>query len=125
MYRAFVNWWNDPVLRDQHVEHFSRKQLVLHVADTDGGAHVDSSLDEAYMKLSRENSLGWLFSRGQGSSEPPLNLPHLACMRQIAHELLRTLHEANNEFSLSAVPVQGWTFEGENPNASDSRYRPN
>jgi len=56
------------------------------------------------MKLSRENSLGWWF-RKDGADMPPQNAPHLASARQIAHEVLRTLHSANNKFSELAEPL--------------------
>lgn len=100
----FVNWWNDPVLKDNQCRKFCRKDLILHVADTDGGAHVDPELEEAYMAISRDNSLGWFF--GNGKVEVALSgRPELACMRQIAHELLSTLHQFVPEFRDDAQPV--------------------
>jgi hypothetical protein len=100
----FVNWWNDPVLKDNRGRTFCRRELVLHVADTDGGAHVDSELEEAYMAISRANSLGWVFSDGDVESALE-GRPELACMRQIAHELLSTIHQFVPEFSGYAQPV--------------------
>jgi hypothetical protein len=87
---AFSEWWNDPVRKDNKGHFLSRRELVSNVADTDGGAHVDPELEEAYMDLSRNNSLGWLFQRNDitGSLK---GRPELACMRQIAHEVLLTL----------------------------------
>ena len=91
-----TTWWNDPVLKDKQGRLFNRRQLILNVADTDGGAHVDPELDEAYMDLSRNNSLGWIF--GYGKIEQAFEgRPELACMRQIAHELLTTLKESYPE----------------------------
>lgn len=84
----FDKWWNDPVLKDVKGRLFNRRELVLHVADTDGGAHVDPELDEAYMDLSRANSLGWVFA---DSAEPVGGRAELICMRQIAYEILDTL----------------------------------
>ena len=87
----FVDWWNDPVLRDRSDRKFSRMELVRNVADTDGGAHADADLEESYDELSRRNSLGWNFhARG---TELPLPGTELACIRQFAHELLLTLDE--------------------------------
>lgn len=100
----FVNWWNDPVLKDNKGRKFCRRELVLHVADTDGGAHVDPELDAAYMAISRENSLGWMLSDGK-SEAPPEGRPELICMRQIAHELLSTLHQGGSMFSEHAQPI--------------------
>jgi len=86
---SFENWWNNPVIKDKQHRFFNRRELVLNVADTDGGAHVDSELEEAYMALSRENSLGWNFFDGEKST--PFIGPELQCMRQIAHEVLETI----------------------------------
>ena len=86
----FADWWNEPVLKDGKSRLLSRRELVANVADTDGGAHVDPELDEAYMELSRNNSLGWVF-QGDDATEPLKGRPELACMRQIAHEVLLTL----------------------------------
>jgi len=87
----FADWWNQVVVVDNQRREFKRRELIAHVADTDGGAHVDPELDEAYMDLSRNNSLGWVFRKGD--IEQQLNGPELACMRQIAHEVLITLRQ--------------------------------
>lgn len=87
---SFAIWWNEPVLKDGKGRFFNRRELVCNIADSDGGAHVDPELDEAYMDLSRGNSLGWVFDNG-ASAEPLAGRPELACMRQVAHELLLTL----------------------------------
>ena len=100
----FVDWWNNPVLKDNRGRTFSRRELVLNVADTDGGAHVDPELEEAYMAISRENSLGWALSV-VGENSPLEGRPELACMRQIAHELLTTIYQYVPEFSQHAQPV--------------------
>lgn len=101
-YQSFTDWWGEPVIKDQQGRLFSRMSLVMNVADTDGGAHVDPELDEDYMALSRENSLGWSDS---DTGNPLTGRPELACMRQIAHEVLCTIHESVPEFSASATPV--------------------
>ncbi len=100
----FVDWWNNPVLRDNRGRTFCRRELVLNVADTDGGAHVDQELEEAYMAISRGNSLGWMFSTDTEKSVPE-GRPELACMRQIAHELLATIRQFSPEFSQHSQPV--------------------
>lgn len=87
----FADWWGQVVIVDDKRRTFNRRKLVLHVADTDGGAHVDEELDEAYLSLSRENSLGWVFT--SGDVKIPLNDPVLPCIRQIAHEVLTTLEK--------------------------------
>lgn len=100
----FVDWWNESVLKDNKRRTFCRRELVLNVADTDGGAHVDPGLEEGYMALSRENSLGWMFSDGNIQAALA-GRPELACMRQIAHEVLSTLHQYVPEFREFSEPV--------------------
>lgn len=92
----FLDWWNNPVLKDKKGRKFCRRELIQNVANTDGGAHVDPKLDEIYMELSRKNSLGWTFI-GENIQKAPEGRPELACMRQIAEELLMTLKEKDPE----------------------------
>lgn len=108
----FVNWWNDPVLKDNKNRTFCRWELVANVSNTDGGGHVDPKLDEAYMALSRSNSLGWSFAAGETIAEAMQMMgpefegrPELACMRQIAHELLCSIHKFFPEYKEHAQPV--------------------
>jgi hypothetical protein len=82
----FQDWWNEIVFVDDRKERLSRKQLVLAVANQDGGAHVDPKLNETYARLSRHNSLGWVVTDGKTSK--PIPKPERAAIRQIAHEVL-------------------------------------
>jgi len=85
----FQTWWNSTVLIDGQKNEFSRSRLILLVADKDGGAHVDPTLPADYAELSRSNSLGRLY--GDGVNWFPVEHPELASVRQIAHEVLKTL----------------------------------
>jgi hypothetical protein len=92
----FESWWNSPVVLDAKGNRLSRKDLVLAVADQDGGAHVDPSLSQIYADLSRNNSVGgWVSS---GKSIQPMGGPERAAIRQIAHELLKTLLAGYSKF---------------------------
>lgn len=86
---SFDTWWNDPVFTDLKGTSFSRKDIVLTLANQDGGAHVDPALDEKFLELSRNNSLG--HSTNSGGKWEPLKTPELAAVRQIAHEALKSL----------------------------------
>ena len=66
-----------------------RRDLIMNVVNTDGGGHVDPTLDEAYLDLSRNNSLGWILEKGD--VQEPFPPPVMACIRQVAHEVLETL----------------------------------
>jgi hypothetical protein len=100
----FPDWWNNPVIKDKDGRVLSRKDLILNVAETDGGAHVDPGLEEAYMKLSRENSLGWNLSDGE-VEKALKGRPELASMRQIAHEVSSTIHKYLPGYREFAEPV--------------------
>lgn len=91
--RSFDNWWARLIIyEDNKSNTFTRKDLVLVVANKEGGAHVDPYLDQAYADLSRFNSLGWkLFVYGEEKDfNNTLILPSI---RQIAHEVLKTLKD--------------------------------
>jgi hypothetical protein len=89
IWSPFDTWWNDIVFIDKQSRKLSRKEIILGVANKDGGAHVDPSLDDKYAALSRHNSLGWVQTDGVNDRHIPD--PEKAAVRQIAHEVLKTL----------------------------------
>lgn len=111
--QAFIDWWSVPVLVDAESRSFTRQNLVLWVANKDGGAHVDGALPGAYQALSRENSIGFTagpgneegsvalafgltasdgeLTRSQADGEPLANSLVLCQVRQIAWEVRDTL----------------------------------
>lgn len=86
----FDEWWNRVIFSDKDGSHTSRRDLILAVANKDGGAHVDPVLDEKYANLTRRNSLAWRFKGPRG--DVPLEGPEKAAVRQIAHEVLKSLN---------------------------------
>lgn len=92
----FDTWWDQPVIEDKEDHFFSRKDIVLAMADKDGGAHVDPSLDDPYYQLTRENSVGHVIHFTQESPEGISKTTHSEfpesaayyTVRQIAHEIL-------------------------------------
>ena len=86
---GFAEWWGEIVFVDDRKESFTRRSLILAVTNQDGGAHVDPTLSEAYARLSRQNSLGWVTQLGK--ERLPIPKPERAAVRQIAHEVLSTL----------------------------------
>lgn len=87
--KSFADWWSEPVFVDQQRRPMTREQLVRTMADQDGGAHVDPNLDAQYHALIKENSLNWMSSNGAGFT--PMQDPARAAIRQIAHEVLKSL----------------------------------
>jgi len=91
--KSFAGWWEgDPFITLPNGARFARRALVAHVADKDGGAHVDPDLDPDYLSLSRNNGLGWSYKGPDGVVRPLQRRPELAGLRQIAHEVLSAPH---------------------------------
>lgn len=98
----FIDWWNGIQLKT-HAVSLTRSDIVLSVADTDGGAHVDPDLRGGYATLAKENGIGWITdghgmqyvnSEEIGAAGHPIDGKHeLMFIRQIAHELLSTFDE--------------------------------
>jgi hypothetical protein len=103
-YVPFADWWEPTVMVDSLGGEFSRKSYVLTVANKEGGAHVDSQLDQAYANLTRENSIGWESGPEGGPLRKFETNPAFASVRQITFELSRTLKEQIPE--LGGAPRQ-------------------
>ena len=91
----FDQWWEGNVLSDGEGHKFTRKHLVLAVANKDGGAHVDQALPSEYYALTRKESFGII--RVVPTQDPKVfkristPSPVAVTLRQIGHETLRTL----------------------------------
>jgi hypothetical protein len=94
---AFEEWWNKVICIDKNKETLSRRQLILSAANQDGGAHVDPALDSTYAEL-KKNSLGWIGIDASGANYP-LEGAERASVRQIAHEVLKTLKSGYSKTS--------------------------
>jgi len=90
-------WWNKIIIVDKERNQFTRNSLVLNVANKDGGAHIDATIDKEYAALSRFNSMNWKVVIG-GVESPFKNKPELACIRQMTHEVLKTLKDEFPEY---------------------------
>ena len=89
IFYSFENWWNEIIIDDK-INVFSRKNIILNVADTDGGAHVDKDLNEDYANITKHKSLsGHMIINNE--EKPFRNNPVYACIRQIAFELLYSI----------------------------------
>lgn len=104
---SFAQWWNGVIFVDQGGRETTRGDLILAVANKDGGSHVDPVLDEKYANLSRRNALAWHFSGPRG--DVPLKSPERAAVRQIAHEVLKSINPA---MPIVKPKVRGVLFMG-------------
>lgn len=106
---AFEDWWNGIVLVDKNRIEFSRKDIVQFLANKEGGAHVDPNIDKAYQDLRLNNSLGWTTSSGDGKDVAGED--HVpATMRQISHELLKTLDPSHAQVHPNDPQTDGMMF---------------
>jgi hypothetical protein len=88
----FDHWWTKTILIDTKGNKFSRKDLVLSVANQDGGAHVDPNINDKYAGLSRNNTMGWEVTI-DGKTTNLDNEPVFPSIRQIAHEVVKSLRQ--------------------------------
>ena len=101
---AFSIWWNRGVTKPRNGVEYSRADMVLAVANREGGAHVDPLRDPIYQALVVENGLGWRQSADRDhveliwrqvedvvSGEQMKGDPLLAAVRQVAYEVGETV----------------------------------
>jgi hypothetical protein len=85
----FETWWMEPIFINQKKEEISRSKLILTACDQDGGAHIDPKLDVIYDSLILGSFMGWESHSSKGKAL--ISGAESAAIRQIAHEILRTL----------------------------------
>ncbi len=91
-WREFKLWWKMVVMKkDTLGTTFERRDLILNMANKDGGAHVDPVIQSEYAAITRQNSFGVTGQVGKFQSPKPIPHPEKAAVRQIAHEVLKSL----------------------------------
>ena len=83
---SFMEWWAGEIASNAKFGPISRKKIVTGMADQDGGAHVDGSVDETYDAFSS----GEYFSVTIGDKKEMARGATHACIRTIAHETIIT-----------------------------------
>ena len=89
----FPEWWSRSIAKGRKGQTLSRMDMVLSVADTDGGTHLDPSLRQLYADFRTGDFLGWYFNTSADSDGALVTSPEYACMRAVAGELLQTLRK--------------------------------
>lgn len=93
----FARWWSDEPVFVHRSKDYSRRLICLSAANKDGGAHVDSKLEEYYEILAAgQYMLGITGNLEYGGHPPPFpqgvttypRNAHLALIRQFTHEFL-------------------------------------
>lgn len=85
----FDRWWNEVVIDNRAGTVLTRKDLILALANKDGGAHVDPELQSSYAALTRAVGVGWIGLTA--SAEGPVLEVELHSARQVAFEMLESL----------------------------------
>lgn len=102
--RLFTDWWHEKFIEDAKFNLMSRADLILTVANKDGGGHVDKELDADYVQFCEE---GWGGQFAPGVDLTQTNDPSAfktyqgnavsASVRQVAYEVLTTLEKKFGE----------------------------
>jgi hypothetical protein len=130
-------WWNqivyvfsrrpkeDPTGGIQ-VTRLSRRDIVWTATNKDGGAHVDEKLTPAYEMLAKDGAVG---SFRWGEQIIPITKAHLVTLRQIGHEVLRSLggeqapvEPVVQEFGPFEEPLVGHTLQEFKPLGGDPSW---
>ena len=93
---AFDEWWNEDVafLHGEHVDSkkaMKRKDFILEVANTDGGAHVDGKVDKNYYNVKKGTALGVTVN------DELVKDIQSSIIRQISYELLKSYYYMVND----------------------------
>jgi SEC-C motif len=96
---SFDQYWDRVIACDNKGQFFTRKCIVLKVANKDGGAHVSPDIEENYYNLTRNNTVGFKIQNNSGWHD--LDGFVFTVLRQIAHEILRTLDVEYQEQSIN------------------------
>jgi hypothetical protein len=111
-----VHWWEQIVIRNRDSHVFSRSRLALTMANQDGGAHVDPSIDREYREIA-EGALGYQFLTDGVPVTP--NDVMFVTIRQIAHEVLSTLvvdyRPERKVLDVGIIVLQSTLFKGVQP----------
>lgn len=96
-------WLTQPIGKKE-THQWSRQDLVCWVANTDGGGHLDPSLDKFYYELSRENGIGFTFTSNEKSAPKPLKGDYvMESIRQITYEVDMTVIRHVNQGDIPQV----------------------
>ena len=83
----FSVWWNTDVMNDGHGTLWSRRKMVLTIANEEGGSHVDPAQPVDVRAIEDENSMGWKFHDPIIGDVSMARGPLMPSVRQIAYEL--------------------------------------
>lgn len=107
--KHFKEWWEQQVVMStggMNPTTYTRKQLVLFLANQDGGAHVDPEINKEYYEITRNNKYGWFLSTEEQLSDESIPLSNnriKLSVRTIAFEVCYSLHYANKGLKFRTI----------------------
>lgn len=98
----FEKWWNQPILRSWSRPNrlWTRRTLVLALANKDGGAHVDPDIDEDFDCVLRRHAGRYIIAAAGGQLNVQAS-PVPPSVRQISYELEMSITETLGESCLA------------------------
>lgn len=89
--KPFEEWWEKLVFAKSKNEGYSRKKLILALANKEGGAHVDPKLNKQFESLVNGEYFENFFVSGNDQS--PIEEAPAFAVRQIAFEIIKSLEK--------------------------------
>ena len=87
----FPSWWDTDVMRDGQGVLWSRRRMVLTIANKEGGAHIDPAQPLDVRAIEEENSMGWKYRDPIVGDLPMARGPLMGSIRQIAYEVEQSI----------------------------------
>jgi len=93
---SFDNWWDEKVAFsfDSNNPYLTRRNIILGIANKDGGAHYNKDADSQFRNLKSDQLLNTLINRKLPETE---NNPLYSIVCQICYEVLKTIAPLINE----------------------------
>lgn len=90
----FDHWWTNRVVKDPDGVDYSRKQLVLALANDAAGVQDDPELKAVHDVVAGSQWLGWVVSGGNESASSNFGTnPLMASVRQIGYEVVQSIRQ--------------------------------
>lgn len=87
----FTNWYEQVIYHDPTGSILTRENLILSVAEQDGGNHFDLKVNNKYYQFKQKDSLRLTVN---GQVVVFENNPAFTSLRQIAHEFIETINQS-------------------------------
>lgn len=96
----YHQWWDEEIVMSNNGEKlWTRKKLVIEVANKDGGGHIDPNVPIDFYNLSYKNALGWKFVKGSDDSGEDMENPIPASLWQIGFEILLSIDRFRKQYN--------------------------